>query len=52
MPYKVVKQDSKWAIINKETGKVVGHSDTKAKAESSAKARMASHHGWKPTKRR
>jgi hypothetical protein len=35
-------------IINKDTGKKVGHSDTKAKAESSVRARLAGEHGWKP----
>lgn len=39
-------------IVEKATGKKVGHSDTKAKAESSARARNAARHGWKPTKKR
>ena len=30
-------------IVRKDTGKVVGHSDTKAKAEASVKARYASY---------
>ena len=38
-PYKIVEAN----------GKVVGSSTTKAKAESSARARNAAKHGWKPT---
>lgn len=37
-------------IVNKNSGKVVGHSATKAKAQSSARARDAGAHGWKGTK--
>ena len=51
MPYKVIKRSGAkpWKIVNKNTGKVVGSSTTKAKAQSSARARMGAHHGWKPT---
>ena len=49
MPVVVRKIGSKWAIVEKDTGKVVGKSDTKEKAQSSANARNASKHGWKPT---
>lgn len=50
MPVVVRKEGSKWVIVEKDTGKVVGHSDTKAKADSSARARNAAHFsGWKPT---
>ena len=38
-------------IVNKRTGKVVGHSTSKRKAQSSARARDAAAHGWKPSKR-
>jgi hypothetical protein len=38
-------------IVNKATGKVVGHSNTKAKAQASARARDAAAHGWKPTRK-
>jgi hypothetical protein len=44
MPYKVVKSSAKgdgYDIIAKDTGKKVGHSDTKAKAEASVRARYA-----------
>lgn len=49
MPYKVVKQGVKYAIVNKDTGKTVGHSDTRAKAEASVRARYANE---KPKPRR
>lgn len=39
--------------IKEKSGKIVGSSKTKAKAESSARARNAAHFtDWKPTKRR
>lgn len=40
-----------WNIVEKETGKAKGHSDTKEKAQGSANARNAAKHGWKPTKK-
>lgn len=48
-----VRKSSKggFDIVEKATGKVKGHSTTKAKAEASARARNASLHGWKPTKK-
>ncbi len=52
MPYKIIKSGNKFKIINKDTGKTVGTSDTKAKAEASVRARFAGEHGWKPTKKR
>lgn len=41
MPYKIVKRGGKkpWKIIKKTTGKVVGSSTTKAKAQASVRAR-------------
>lgn len=36
-------------IVEKATGKVVGHSTSAAKAKSAARARNASLHGWRPT---
>ena len=42
MPYRIKKVDSKWAIVNKETGKTVGTSTSKEKAESSARDVMGS----------
>ena len=43
MPYKVVKRDGSrpYKIVNKDTGKTVGSSKTKAAAESSIRARYA-----------
>ncbi len=39
-------------IVEKATGKVKGHSSTKAKAQASANARNAARHGWKPPGKR
>lgn len=51
MSYGVRKAGSRWAIVNKDTGKVVGHSKTKANAQASANVRNAKHHdpSWRPT---
>jgi hypothetical protein len=47
MPAVVRKQGSGHAIVNKNTGKVYGHSTSKAKAQASANARNAASHGAK-----
>ena len=52
MPYKVVKQGGRWAIVKPDTGKVVGHSSSKEKAMASVRARLAGEHGWKGSKKR
>ena len=52
MPVVVRKSGNKWNIIEKHTGKVVGTSDSKEKAQSSANARNASRHGWQPTEKK
>lgn len=44
MPYEIKKQGDGYAIVNKDTGKTVGHSDTKAKAQASINARYAGEH--------
>ena len=44
MPYEIKKSGKKYAIINKDRGEVVGHSDTRAKAEASVRARLAGAH--------
>ena len=49
MPVVVRKSGNKFNIVEKETGKVVGTSDTKEKAQSSANARNAVKHGWQPS---
>ena len=50
MPVVVRRAGNKFNIVEKETGKVVGTSDTKEKADSSARARNAAHFtNWKPT---
>lgn len=41
MPYTIRKQSGKWVIIRKTDNKVVGHSDSKEKAEASVRARYA-----------
>ena len=48
VPYTVVKAGDRWAIRNKDTGKIAGYSESKAKAQASANARNAAGHGWKP----
>ncbi len=47
MPYSIHKQAKGYAIVNKNTGKTVGHSATKANAQKSINARNASHHSKK-----
>lgn len=41
MPYLIEKRGQKWVIIRKLDNKIVGHSDSKAKAEASVRARYA-----------
>lgn len=50
MPHGARKSSSGkgYDIVRKDTGKVVGHSSSKGKAEASARARDAAAHGWKP----
>lgn len=52
MPYNVRKSGKKYAIVNKKTGKTVGKSTSKKKAQSSVRARLAGEHGWKPAKKK
>lgn len=51
MPVKIEKRSGAkpFKIVEVATGRVKGSSTTKAKAQSSANARNASAHGWKPT---
>ena len=42
MPWKAVKRGNKAVIVKSSTGKVVGHSDSLAKAKSSVRARYMS----------
>lgn len=51
MPYRIRKSGSKYAIVNKNTGRVVGTSTSKKKAAASIRARNAGKHGWKPKRR-
>lgn len=53
MPYgtKYVKGDKKpWKIT--KHGKIIAESSSKAKRDSSLRARRGAEHGWKPKKRR
>jgi len=38
-----------WKIYNKDTGKLVGSSTSKKKAETSVRARLGGAHGWRGT---
>lgn len=49
MPDVVRKAKKGYVIVDKETREIKGHSRTKKDAESSARARNAARHGWKPT---
>jgi hypothetical protein len=46
MPYAIHKSHGKYAIVNKNTGKTVGHANTKTSAQKSINARNAGAHGW------
>lgn len=52
MPWKVKKSKGKKPYKIVKHGKVVGSSTSKAKAESSVRARYGAEHGWKPTGKR
>lgn len=41
MPWKTKKIDGKWRIIRADTGKIVGTSTSKKKAQASVRARYA-----------
>lgn len=43
MPHTVHKRGNKWAIVNKDTRKTVGTSNTKTKALISARIRDSNH---------
>ena len=49
MPYSIRKSGSKYQIVRKDTGKVVGTSTSLSKAKASVRARLAGEHGWVPT---
>jgi len=50
--HKPIKGNKDFAIVEKDTGKVVGRSETRAKAQASANARNASRYGWKSTNKK
>jgi hypothetical protein len=43
MPYVARKRGKRWAIVNKQTGKVAGYSSSKRKAAISASMRNRGH---------
>lgn len=45
MPYSIRRSGSKYQIVKKDTGKVVGTSDSRAKAQASIRARYAGEGG-------
>ena len=45
MPWTVRKSGNRYAIVRKDTGKIVGYSSTKAKAMASVRARYAATKG-------
>ena len=47
MPYIIRKNGDKYEIVKEDTGKVVGHSDTKEKAQASIRARYANEPNYK-----
>ncbi len=49
MPYKIVKQGTKYILKNVRTGDVKGTHTTKAKAEKQRRLLEGIKHGWKPT---
>lgn len=47
--YRPLKRSRKnWAIINTDTGRIVGRSTSEKKAGASIRARLAGAHGWRP----
>ena len=50
MPYEVVKEGDKWVTRNKDTGKVKGTHDTKAKAIRQMRLLYMVESGKTPTK--
>ena len=50
MPYEIIKQDGKWLVKNKTTGKVKGTHDSKIKAQRQMRLLYGIESGeWQPT---
>jgi len=49
MPYSIRKADSKFKVVNKETGKVKGTHTSREKAEKQINLLRGVEHGWEPT---
>lgn len=45
MPYALKKKGSKWLVVNKDTGRVLGSHDTRAQASRQLRAVYANTHG-------
>jgi len=52
MPYAVRKRDTKYAVVNTETGKVKGTHTTKEKAQRQINLLRGVEHGWTPSRSR
>jgi hypothetical protein len=52
MPTSIRRRGSGWAVVERSSGKVKSRHTTKAKAQSSQRAREGGRRGWKPTQRR
>lgn len=49
MPYKIEQRKGEYCLINKETGKNEGCSETKELAISHMRAKYGAEGGWEPT---
>jgi hypothetical protein len=49
MPWHIEKRKSKYCVINSDTGKNEGCSDSKEDAIAHKRVLYATKHGWKPT---
>ncbi|KPJ51423.1 MAG: hypothetical protein AMJ38_00540 [Dehalococcoidia bacterium DG_22] len=49
MPYAIEKRGKKWAVVNKDTGKVKGTHSSRAAAQRQVNLLRGVEHGWKPT---
>lgn len=45
MPHTVRKRGNRWLIVNQATGRIVGHSTSRRKAQASARIRDQAHGG-------
>jgi len=50
IPYSIRKSESKFKVVNTESGDVKGVHDSKEKAEKQISLLRGVEHGWKPSK--